>query len=246
MVAAAHEFRRLCNDLEKDPPWSFFHIAYPNEDWQFDSEQEFFTEYRRSTYENSIYIIRGSSHHELHVRSGKASTEVQVMSPVRSNIDCVFEIFEKHLPTAEIRETRPEPATVFIGHGHSGAWRDLKDHLKDKHEYSVHAYEVGERAGHSVRDILEDMLEASTIALMVMTAEDAMVDGKFRTRQNVVHETGLFQGRLGFSRCIAVVEEGTEMFSNLDGVEQMRFEKGRITETFGDVLATLRREFPSG
>jgi predicted nucleotide-binding protein len=64
-----------------------------------------------------------------------------------------------------------------------------------------------------------------------------------RARQNVVHETGLFQGRLGFSRAIVLVEEETELFSNLAGIRQIRFSKGKIKETFGDVLAVLRREF---
>jgi predicted nucleotide-binding protein len=64
-----------------------------------------------------------------------------------------------------------------------------------------------------------------------------------RPRQNVVHEAGLFQGRLGFSRAIVLIEEGIEDFSNLQGVHQIPYTKGNIKETFGDVLATLRREF---
>jgi predicted nucleotide-binding protein len=76
-----------------------------------------------------------------------------------------------------------------------------------------------------------------------MTAEDETVEGEFRARQNVVHEIGLFQGKLGFSRAIVLVEDGVELFSNLQGVQQIRYSKGNIRETYGDVLATLRREF---
>jgi predicted nucleotide-binding protein len=54
---------------------------------------------------------------------------------------------------------------------------------------------------------------------------------------------GLFQGKLGFSRAIAVVEEGVELFSNLDGIQQVRFPPGQIRATFGEILGTLRREF---
>jgi predicted nucleotide-binding protein len=78
-----------------------------------------------------------------------------------------------------------------------------------------------------------------------MTGEDETAEGGLRARQNVVHEAGLFQGRLGFSRAIAVIEEAVEVFSNLDGVQQIRFPQGRIREAFGDVVATLRREFPA-
>jgi predicted nucleotide-binding protein len=33
-----------------------------------------------------------------------------------------------------------------------------------------------------------------------MTAEDEQADGQWRARENVVHEAGLFQGRLGFMK----------------------------------------------
>jgi hypothetical protein len=50
---------------------------------------------------------------------------------------------------------------------------------------------------------------------------------------------------LGFSRAIVLLEQGTEEFSNLHGIQQIRFAKGNVRETFGDVLAALRREFPA-
>jgi len=75
-----------------------------------------------------------------------------------------------------------------------------------------------------------------------MTGEDETKDGKLLARQNVVHEAGLFQGRLGFSQAIILLEEGTEEFSNIAGLQQIRFPKGKIRETFGDVLAVLKRE----
>jgi predicted nucleotide-binding protein len=88
------------------------------------------------------------------------------------------------------------------------------------------------------------MLKRSSFALLVMTAEDEMSDGQKRARQNVVHEAGLFQGRLGFRRAIVVLESGAEEFSNIHGIEQIRFPPGAIRETFGDVVATIKREFP--
>jgi predicted nucleotide-binding protein len=114
--------------------------------------------------------------------------------------------------------------------------------LHEKHGYAIEAYEIGSRAGHTIRDILEEMLGASTFALLVMTGEDDTKDGKLLARQNVVHEAGLFQGKLGFSRAIILLEEGTEEFSNVHGLQQIRFSKGNIKESFGDVLAVLKRE----
>jgi predicted nucleotide-binding protein len=87
------------------------------------------------------------------------------------------------------------------------------------------------------------MVDNSSFALLVMTAEDEQADGNFRARQNVVHEAGLFQGRLGFARAILLLEEGVQEFTNVQGVQYLQFARGNIKEVFGDILATLRREF---
>ena len=105
------------------------------------------------------------------------------------------------------------------------------------------AYETGARAGHSIRDILEEMVSKSSFALLVFTGEDDQVSGSVRPRQNVIHEAGLFQGSLGFSRAIILLEEGVEEFSNVQGVQYIGFSKENIKEVFGEVLATIRREF---
>jgi predicted nucleotide-binding protein len=168
------------------------------------------------------------------------------MAPTRQEIERVFGVFEKHLEASKLPLLPPAPPPerkVFIGHGQNPIWKDLKDHLHEKHGYDIEAYEIGARAGHAIRDILSQMMEESAVALLVMTGEDEMKDGTIRARDNVIHETGLFQGSLGFEKAIVLLEEGTEEFSNIQGIQQIRFGKGNIKETFGDVLATLKREF---
>jgi len=66
------------------------------------------------------------------------------------------------LPEVEAEEYADEPI-IFIGHGQSSAWKELYDHLRDKHGFEIEAYEIGARAGHTVRDILELMLEKSSM-----------------------------------------------------------------------------------
>lgn len=172
-------------------------------------------------------------------------TSVTIESNNRSTIESVFDVFERSLDLSRLPQStgmqgRP---TIFIGHGHSLQWRDLKDHLQDKHNFKVESYETGARAGHTIRDILEEMAENSSFALLVLTGDDFSNTENPRARQNVVHETGLFQGKLGFPRAIVLLEDGVEEFSNINGIQQIRFSKGRIRECFGDVLATIRREF---
>ncbi len=213
--------------------------------WQHDSQEEFFSDYRRSSGWATFSVFVGDFW--LSVDAWERSTTVLVDAPARSNVEAVFDVFEQNLQESLLPELLHAPQTkptIFIGHGHDSMWRDLKDHLHEKHSYPVEAYEIGARAGHAVRDILEEMLANSSFALLVMTAEDDMPEGGKRARQNVVHEAGLFQGRLGFKRAIALVEEGTDVFSNISGIDQIRFSAGNIKETFGDVVATIHREFP--
>ena len=89
---------------------------------------------------------------------------------------------------------------VFIGHGKSEQWRDLKDHLHDKHGYKDQSYRS---STHIImyRDILEDMMAKSFMTILVMTGEDKDENGNLHARENVIHELGLFQGKLGFYSC---------------------------------------------
>jgi predicted nucleotide-binding protein len=177
------------------------------------------------------------------------SASITVRWPNRAEIEEIFAVFEESASAASLPDP-PAPKvpkivpTILIGHGRSLRWRELKDHLQEKHEYRVVAYETGARAGHTIRDILQDMLEKSSFALLVMTAEDETSEGLMRARQNVVHEAGLFQGRFGFSRALMLLEKHLDLFSNVDGIQYLEYSKGNIKETFGDVLATLKREFP--
>jgi len=71
---------------------------------------------------------------------------------------------------------------------------------------------------------------------------DEMADGALQARMNVVHEAGLFQGRLGFTRAIVLLEEGCQEFSNIQGLGQIRFPGGNISAVFEEVRRVLERE----
>ena len=89
---------------------------------------------------------------------------------------------------------------------------------------------------------LSTMLDAAAIAFLVFTAEDETADGRIQARMNVIHEAGLFQGRLGFNRAIILLEEGCDEFSNIEGLGQIRFPKNNIRAAFHDIQLVLERE----
>ena len=241
----ANERRKYSRDSKSNS------LTKETDKWNHDSFEEFFADYRKGL--NHASLRRTVNFFEIGVtvygETMGTYTSVTVEADSRAEVEKIFDVFDRHAPASFIEEKKPDvkpppPPVVFIGHGGSADWRDLKDHLQDKHKYSVQAYEVGTRAGHTIRDILDEMLSKSSFALLVMTAEDETATVTFNPRLNVVHELGLFQGKLGFSRAIVLLEDGTEEFSNIHGIQQIRFAKGRIRETFGEVLATLKREFP--
>jgi predicted nucleotide-binding protein len=131
---------------------------------------------------------------------------------------------------------------VFIGHGRSIVWRELKDFLRNRVSLPWDEFNRVPVAGVTNIARLSEMLDAAAIAFLVMTAEDEMADGALQARMNVVHEAGLFQGRLGFSRAIVLLEEGCAAFSNIEGLGQIRFPKGNIAASFEEVRRVLERE----
>lgn len=238
-------------------------LADGSDEWEFDSIDDFFAHYRRGcrsasfrakgradTYQDAIPDSMDVG--VLVFSTGAVRTTVSVERPRSEDAEALLSIFGAHVKSATqapppIPAPPPPPAPrIFIGHGRSDLWRDLRDHLADQHGYEVETYETGARSGHTIRDILDGMAARAAFAILVMTAEDEQADGALRARQNVVHETGLFQGRLGFDRALVVVERGVESYSNLDGIQQIRFAPSNIREAFGDVLATLHREFGHG
>ncbi|WP_180889683.1 TIR domain-containing protein [Stenotrophomonas maltophilia] len=235
--AAIESFRAVVAEIGEKVLDMTLKVSLSDGQWEFDDENEFYSAVLQGgAYD--VYMNSGSI--RLRMNQFRRFALVQVRAPNRPIIQKIFSHFDLK---QEAEAIPPDSPVVFIGHGRSPAWRDLRDHLRDQHDYRIECYESGARAGHSIRDILESMTAKSSFALLVMTGEDEQESGELRARQNVIHEAGLFQGRLGFSRAIILREEGVEQFSNIDGVQYIEFAKGRIRETYGDVLATLRREF---
>jgi len=141
---------------------------------------------------------------------------------------------------------------IFIGHGRDEQWRTLEGLLRRDGFQNIIYYESEYRAAQPITDVLEGMLDKTNIAVIIMTGEDKIASDSseptpsitHRSRENVIHEVGLFQGRYGFSRAIILLEEGCNEFSNIKGLTQIHFKKGRIGDKISEVTGAIRREFP--
>jgi predicted nucleotide-binding protein len=148
-----------------------------------------------------------------------------------------------HLERIE-RQKRPMTTgkKIFIGHGQSKIWLELQNFLRARLHLSTDEFNSVPVAGISYKERLEEVLDDAAFAFLVMTAEDEQPDGTVRARQNVVHEAGLFQGRLGFRKAIILLEEPCEEFSNIHGLGQIRFRKNELSARYDEIRQVLERE----
>jgi len=131
---------------------------------------------------------------------------------------------------------------IFIGHGHSPDWKDLKDFLQSRLNLVCDDFEAVPPAGKSIEGRLVEMLNDAHFAFLVMTAEDEHRDSSKHARENVIHEAGLFQGKLGFQRAIILLEKGCAEFSNKSGIVHISFRHGEILACFEEIRRILERE----
>ena len=171
---------------------------------------------------------------------------LSVKQPFQSCKDLKKRIVEmaNHIQNIEEKGVKEKRigTNVFIGHGRSQDWRELKDFINDKLKLPWDEFNRVPIAGIANIARLEQMLDEACMAFLVMTAEDEQIDGTLHARENVIHEAGLFQGKLGFERAIILLEEGCQEFSNIHGLGQIRFPKGNIKAAFEDIREVLKRE----
>ena len=242
VIKAAHDLflekQKQIKDSEIGPPQSLV-IVIGDETWDFDFIEEFLALLPKANRYTFNHIINDNC---LRIDTAYGNAEAVVVEfPQKAHVDAVFQVFEDNLEDCKIK-TEDKLFNIFIGHGHDKQWQELKNHLQDKHQFLVQAYEVGQRGGQPTKDILKEMLEDCSLAFLVFTGEDIDIYGKAHARDNVIHELGLFQGKLGFKKAIVLLEEDVQVFSNIEGINQLRFSKGNIKEIFGDVVSVITRE----
>jgi hypothetical protein len=163
---AVEKWRNLSGNAEQ-PCLSDCTVSEGNVQWTFDSIDEFLPAYGSPTAKViSLTMFSGKDSNEmLAVSVYSEYTHIYVASESRSTIETVHSIFDEAPAedrTALVSEKK-EKITIFIGHGRNDQWEKLKSHLQDKHNLKIVAYETGARAGHTIRDILDNMAKQSTL-----------------------------------------------------------------------------------
>ena len=161
---------------------------------------------------------------------------------IQAGIAALKALREDLLRTTSVRSGPTLGRRIFIGHGRSPAWRELKDFLADRLHLEWDEFNRDSVAGLTIAQRLAALLSDAKFAFLIMTAEDEHADATKHARENVIHEIGLFQGRLGQTHAIVLLEEGCQIFSNIHGLTYISFPPGRISATFEEIRMVLERE----
>jgi len=136
---------------------------------------------------------------------GKDSEIIKYFPPIREKLSPVevaqiagvingrVETYMNYLDEAATLAFGPRPVgKVFIGHGRSPLWRELKDFVSDRLGLAWDEFNREAVAGFTTFERLSQMLSEAKFAFLIMTAEDEHMDQALHARENVVHEVGLF------------------------------------------------------
>jgi predicted nucleotide-binding protein len=151
----------------------------------------------------------------------------------------IEEIFELRANSQIGSDVAKLPRKIFISHGRSPDWHKVQAYIEK--DIRVATLELAQEAnrGRTVLQKLNEEAARCSYAVIVMTGDDDIgADEPPRTRENVMHEIGFFQGRYGLEGICLLYEEGTSIPSNIHGLVYVPYPKGYVEATFG----ALRRE----
>jgi hypothetical protein len=116
----------------------------------------------------------------------KIDARTRVLQVLRDDIAEHPGFWEKQL-APKLPEIRPillpKPDRLFLGHGGNPLWSKVHIHLKDELSLDVQAWESESRASKYPLDVLKQLLDSCTFAVLVQTGEDYTGDGNLRARQ---------------------------------------------------------------
>lgn len=211
--------------------------------WNLDTLDNFFEEYNHGF--NRMNFSQMFGHHynlEMGTTAMDYDFEVSITSPNKSDIQEIIAFLAEHHEDCSIDKlyNSLKKPFIFIGHGRKNDWKDLRDHLRDLHNYDVRFYESCDRSGGYLFDNVYEMITGSKISILVLSNDDMMEDGTMRARQNVIHELGMAQVIHGIKNTLVVIEEGCDWPSNIQGIACFPYAKS-IRAINGDIVSALEK-----
>lgn len=133
---------------------------------------------------------------------------------------------------------------VFIIHGHDErSLLELESLLKDDFKLNPFILKKLPNIGSpTIIEKFEFYADQCSMAIALFTPDDIIEkDGKqyLQARPNVIYELGWFSAKLTRKNIILILKEGTDIFSDFQGILQIRF-KNEIVEKYRDLMLEFK------
>jgi hypothetical protein len=145
-------------------------LIYPNHDSITTEADD--SDFDQLAIQELIHIRREGNHNML---VGKP-TQRGIKIVESGNLD-------KAVSATMARAINSERGRVFIGHGASPVWKDLRHFLETRLQLLTDEFNREPAAGLTTKEVLERMLEEAGFAFLIMTGEDSTPDGSIRARE---------------------------------------------------------------
>lgn len=153
-------------------------------------------------------------------------TDVQMFSSVTTKCRLIRDNYRDYMIPNEITDNQSITGNkVFIVHGHDNEAKQVVARTIEKLGLEAVILHEQPDKGKTIIEKLESFTSEAAYAIVLYTGcdlgrakEKNEEDNRFRARQNVVFEHGLFVGSLGRDRVCALVKGNIEKPGDLDGV----------------------------
>ncbi|MEP2669669.1 MAG: nucleotide-binding protein [Cyclobacteriaceae bacterium] len=161
------------------------------------------------------------------------------IEPLTRNLDYILEVRANSRIGEKLAE-KEKLNFIFISHGRSNEWYKVQVYLEKDLGYSTLELAQQPNLGRTVLQKLDEESNKCRVAIIVMTGDDEFEEGEIRARENVLHEIGYFQGKLGLDKIVLLHEEAVNIPSNIHGLVYIPFPKDTVEATFGALTRELK------
>lgn len=118
---------------------------------------------------------------------------------------------------------------IFISHDKNPLWQKVADFIELKMQHQVAALNELPENGETNLTLLDEITDECSFAVVVALAGDS------RSRENIAHEIGFYQGKFGCENVLVLKQEGAADFPRISGIVTEMFKGTDIEATFGRI-----------
>lgn len=175
---------------------------------------------------------------EGHGNAGPIYLENDI-KPLKKNLNYILEV-RANSRIGEKEKAQEEKESIFLSHGNSEEWYKVQSYLEKVLGYQTIELAQQPNLGRTVIQKLDEESSKCNSAIIVMTGDDDIGGEEIRARENVLHEIGFFQGKLGLNSVVLLHEEDVNIPSNIHGLVYVPFPKNTVEATFGVLTRELK------